>query len=84
MGDVIRRTDFIQKQAGIAFLAAVGHPDHRITGMLVDNAGQFFGDFLERLVPGNRLKFSIGPAFHRLANPVFVIKICGYAMRAGA
>ncbi len=84
MGDEIGRTDFIKKHCAVSVFAAMRHPGHRVAGVLVDDCGKFFGDFLERLVPGDRLEFSVGAAFHRLSHPVLVIEVGGNAMSTGA
>ena len=84
VGDEIRRTDFIEKHSTISVFTAMRHPGHRVAGVLVNDRGKFFGDFLERLVPGDRLKFSVGAAFHRLSHSVLIVEVCGDAMSSGA
>ena len=84
MGDIVGRTDFIQKHAAVSIFAAMGHPDHRIAGVFVKDASQLRRNFRKGLILADGLEFSIRTALHRLPDPVFVVKIGGYAMSAGA
>ena len=84
MGDIVGRTDFIQKHAAVSIFAAMGHPDHRIAGMLIDDSGQLFGNFFERLVPGDRLKLTVRAPLHGLSDSVLVIQVGSNAMGSGA